>query len=440
MNLLPRVINKEITPLKDEIIKIITGLLPSNPSELSTIITFITFLEGVYLGKTTGIHMPENELEFETIYYEFKRMLTFLKKTPPDAEAKLLRFSKEIKFAACINHHIRILTDFTNNLLESENYIYNHDENVNTNLAFAIRFYIENQCRICRLNKHGRMNIPQCEDMLLHNMHEYLMRYPSFKEMEPGSLNKTIETILSYSETDFKRKIDCQEASLISEYYLYRSRMGENTQYFDEILTNLILKSKQKFPNADFLNKIYVFKTIILNGPTPIKVYVLITPCLLDTWLPYTEVKIIYSNRPGIVTDTHYYNLPKLLSNCEFVSYEKTLPEMARQLFERLPPLHITAEETAKFTNSPKFGAPAPAPAQRPIPNLIENVARTMRQSYASFTQMMTPDMTREVYNNMAGEGGELKSSRNRKESRRNRMQSKRKRMQIKRKQSRRRS
>ena len=168
--------------------------------------------------------------------------------------------------------------------------------------------------------------------------------------------------------------------------------------------------------------------------------YVLIIPCLLDTWLPYTEVKIIYSNRPGVVTDTHYYNLPKLLSNCEFVSYEKTLPEMARQLFESLPPLHITAEETAKFTNSPKFGAPAPAPAQRPIPNLIENVARTMRQSYASFTQMMTPDMTREVYNNMAGEGGELKSRRNRKESRRNRMQSKRKRMQIKRKQSRRRS
>ena len=210
--------------------------------------------------------------------------------------------------------------------------------------------------------------------------------------------------------------------------------MGKNTQYFDEILTNLILKSKQKFPNADFLDKIYVFKTIILNGPTPIKVYVLIIPCLLDRWLPYTEVKIIYSNRPGIVTDTHYYNLPKLLSNCEFVSYEKTLPEMARQLFERLPPLHITAEETAKFTNSPKFGAPAPAPAQRLIPRLIENVARTMRQSYALFTRMMT----REVYNNMAGEGGELKSRRNRKQSRRKRMQSKRKRMQIKRKQSKR--
>ena len=347
-----RIINPEITSLKDEILKIITKLLPSNPSELSTIIPFITFLEGVYLGKKTGMHMPENQLEFETIYYEFKRVLTFLKSSPPDTQVKLINFSKEIKFAACINHHIRILTDFTNNLLESENYIYNHDENVNTNLGLAIRFYIENQCRICRLNKHGRMNIPQCEDMLLKNMHEYLMRYPTFNEMEPGLLNRTIETILSDSETDFKRKIDCQEESLISEYYLYRSKMGKNTQYFDEILTDLILKSKKQFHLFKDLDKYYLFKTIILNGHTPIKVYVLILPYLLDLWLPYTEVKIIYSNHPDIVTDTHYYNLPKLLSNCEFVSYVKTPHNMARQLFEGLPPLHITAEETASVQSS----------------------------------------------------------------------------------------
>ena len=101
-----RIINPEITSLKDEILKIITKLLPSNPSELSTIIPFITFLEGVYLGKNIGRHMPENQLEFETIYYEFKRVLTFLKSPPPDTQVKLINFSKEIKFAACINHHI----------------------------------------------------------------------------------------------------------------------------------------------------------------------------------------------------------------------------------------------------------------------------------------------------------------------------------------------
>jgi hypothetical protein len=419
-----RIINPEITSLKDEILKIITKLLLSNPSELYIIIQFITFLEGVYLGTTTGIHMPTTELEFETIYFEFKRVLTFLKSPPPDTKLKLINFSKEIKFAACINHHIRILIDFTNNLLESENYIYNHDENVNTNLALAIRFYIENQCRICRLNKHGRMNIPQCEDMLLQNMHEYLMRYPTFNEMEPGLLNRNIETILSHSETDFKRKIDCQEESLISEYYLYRSRMGKNTQYFDEILTDLFLKSKKQFHLFKDFEKCYLFKTIILNGHTPIKVYVLILPYLLDPWLPYTEVKIIYSNHPDIVTDTHYYNLPKLLSNCEFVSYVKTPHNMARQLFEGLPPIHITAEETNQFTNSPKFGAPGPA--QRPIPNLSENVARTMRQSYPSLVRTMNSAMTQEVYENMLGEGGVgLKSRRKRRQIRRIRKKSK---------------
>jgi len=347
-----RIINSEITSLKDEILKIIKGLLPSNPNELSTIIQFITFLESVYLGKTTGIHMPTNELEFETIYYEFKRLLTFLKSTTPDTQVKLLNFSKEIKFAACINHHIRILTDFTNNLFESENYIYNHDENVNTNLALAIRFYIENECRICRLNKHGRMNIPQCEDMLLQNIHAYLMRYNEFKEMAPELLHQNIEIILSESETDFSRKVDCQEESLISEYYLYKSSMGNNAQYFDEILRNLILKSKKQLTLIKDLHKCYLFKTILFNDPTFIKVYVLILPVLLDIWLPYNEVKIIYSNRPDIVTDTHYYNLPKLLSNCEFVSYVETNVHMARQLFESLPPLHITAEETVSLQSS----------------------------------------------------------------------------------------
>jgi hypothetical protein len=347
-----RKINPEITLLKNEIIKIITGLLPSNPSDLSTIIKFITFLEGVYLGNTTGIHMPTTELEFETIYYEFERLLTFLKSPTPDTQIKLINFSKEIKFAACINHHIRILTDFTNKLFESGNYIYNHDEYVDTNLASAIRFYIENECRICRLNKHGRMNIPQCEDMLLQNMHAYLMRYNEFKEMAPGLLRQNIEIILNESETDFSRKVDCQEESLISEYYLYKAKMGENAQYFDEILQSLIKKSKNQFTLIKNFNRCYLFKTILLNGPRPIKVYVLILPCLLDIWLPYTEVKIIYSNHPDIVTDTHYYNLPKLLSNCQFVSYVEIDNTMARQLFESLPPLYITPEEIVSLQSS----------------------------------------------------------------------------------------
>ena len=48
-----RIINPEITPLKDEILKKIKELLPSpsNQKELSTITNFITFLESVYLGK-----------------------------------------------------------------------------------------------------------------------------------------------------------------------------------------------------------------------------------------------------------------------------------------------------------------------------------------------------------------------------------------------------
>lgn len=358
-----RIINPEITPLKDEILKKIKELLPSNQKELSTITKFITFLESVYLGKPQShlvnkpdylliMHMPHTQMEYDVIHYDFKTLLDILQsKKIPKITSKLLSFSEAIPFAACINNQIRIFEDFINSLVETENedYVMNHQEDVTTNLAMAIRFYIENQCRICRINKHGRMTITACEDMLLRNMREYLMRYPDFKEMAPEVLNRNIEMILNESQTDFGRNIDCQEDSLISEYYLYRTKtkMGKNEQYFDEILDNLIRKSRRESISRQYINRCYLFETILFNSPTFIKVYVLILPCLQDVWLPYTEVKIIYSNHSERVSDIHYYKLPKLLSNFTFVSFVETNPQGARNLFASFPPLRITDEEAA---------------------------------------------------------------------------------------------
>ena len=375
-----RIINPEITPLKDEILKKIKELLPSpsNQKELSTITNFITFLESVYLGKPQShlvnksdsllrMHMPHTQLEYDVIHYDFKTLLDILQsKKIPQMTSKLLSFSEAIPFAACINNQIRIFEDFINSLVETENedYVMNHQEDVTTNLAMAIRFYIENQCRICRINKHGRMTITACEDMLLRNMREYLMRYPDFKEMAPEVLNKNIEMILNESQTDFGRNIDCQEDSLITEYYLYRTKtkMGKNEEYFDEILDNLIRKSRRESISRQYINRCYLFETILFNSPTFIKVYVLILPCLQVVWLPYTEVKIIYSNHSERVSDIHYYKLPKLLSNFTFVSFVETNPQGVRNLFASLPPLRITDEEAALLP-APPPAPPAPAPA-----------------------------------------------------------------------------
>lgn len=370
-----RIINPEITPLKDEILKKIKELLPSpsNQKELSTITNFITFLESVYLGKPQShlvnksdsllmMHMPHTQMEYDVIYYDFKTLLDILQsKQIPQITSKLLSFSEAIPFAACINNQIRIFEDFVTNLVETENedYVINHQEDVTTNLAMAIRFYIKNQCRICRINKHGRMNITACEDMLLRNMREYLMRYPDFKEMEV--LDENIKIILNESQTDFGRNIDCQEDSLISEYYLYKTKMGKNAQYFDEILNNLIRKSRREsISRQDDIS--YLFETILFNSPTFIKVYVLILPCLKDMWLPYTEVKIIYSNHSERVSDIHYYKLPKLLSNFTFVRFVEANPDSARNLFTSLPPLRITDEEAALLPAPPAPPSLPPAP------------------------------------------------------------------------------
>ena len=372
-----RIINPEITPLKDKILKKIKELLPSpsNQKELSTITNFITFLESVYLGKpqchlvnkSPGLltmHMPHTQLEYDVIHYDFKTLLDILQsKQIPQITSKLLSFSEAIPFAACINNQIRVFEDFINNLVETENedYVMNHQEDVSTNLAMAIRFYIKNQCRICRINKHGRLTITACEDMLLKNMREYLMRYPDFKEMAPGGvLDGKIEMILKESQTDFGRNIDCQEDSLITEYYSYKTKkkLGKNEQYFDEILENLIRKSRRVSITDEERNRCYLFTTILFDSPTFIKVYVLILPCLQDVWLPYTEVKIIYSNHSERVSDIHYYKLPKLLSNFTFVSFVETNPQGARNLFASFPPLRITDEEAALL--------PAPAPPSLP--------------------------------------------------------------------------
>jgi hypothetical protein len=384
-----RIINPEITPLKDEILKKIKELLPSNQKELSTITKFITFLESVYLGKPQShlvnkpdhllmMHMPHTQLEYDVIHYDFKMLLDILQsKKIPQITSKLLSFSEAIPFAACINNQIRIFEDFINSLVETENedYVMNHQEDVTTNLAMAIRFYIENQCRICRINKDGRMTITACEDMLLRNMREYLMRYPDFKEMAPEVLNRNIEMILNESQTDFGRNIDCQEDSLITEYYSYRTKkkLGKNEQYFDEILENLIRKSRRESISRQYIHRCYLFETILFNSPTFIKVYVLILPCLQEVWLPYTEVKIIYSNHSEIVSDIHYYKLPKLLSNFTFVSFVETNPQGARNLFASFPPLRITDEEAALLPApappAPSLPPPAPAPAP-PAPSL----------------------------------------------------------------------
>jgi len=384
-----RIINPEITPLKDEILKKIKELLPppSNQKELSTITNFITFLESVYLGKPQSHlvnksdsllfgHMPHTQLEYDVIHYDFKTLLDILQsKQIPQITSKLLSFSEAIPFAACINNQIRIFEDFINNLVETENedYVINHQEDVTTNLAMAIRFYIENQCRICRINKHGRMAITACEDMVVRNMREYLMRYPDFKEMAPEVLDGNIETILNESQTDFGRNIDCQEDSLISEYYLYKTKMGKNAQYFDEILNNLIRKSRREsISRQDDIS--YLFETILFNSPTFIKVYVLILPCLKDIWLPYTEVKIIYSNHSERVSDIHYYKLPKLLSNFTFVRFVEANPNSARDLFTSLPPLRITDEEAALLP------APPPAPPAPPAPPPPLNMLQTPKK------------------------------------------------------------
>ena len=384
-----RIINPEITHFKDEILKKIKELLPSNQKELSTITNFITFLESVYLGKPQShlvnkadallmMHMPHTQLEYDVIHYDFKTLLDILQsKKIPQITSKLLSFSEAIPFAACINNQIRIFEDFINSLVETENedYVMNRQENVTTNLAMAIRFYIENQCRICRINKHGRMTITACEDMLLRNMREYLMRYPDFKEMAPEVLNRNIEMILNESQTDFGRNIDCQEDSLITEYYLYKTKkkLGKNEQYFDEILENLIRKSRRESISRQYINRCYLFETILFDSPTFIKVYVLILPCLQDVWLPYTEVKIIYSNHSERVSDIHYYKLPKLLSNFTFVSFVETNhPQGARNLFASFPPLRITDEEAALLPApappAPSLPPPAPAPPPAPPP------------------------------------------------------------------------
>ena len=87
-------------------------------------------------------------------------------------------------------------------------------------------------------------------------------------------------------------------------------------------------------------------------------------------WLPYTEVKIIYSNHSERVSDIHYYKLPKLLSNFTFVRFVEANPDSARDLFTSLPPLRITDEEAALLPAPPP--PPPPPPAPPPPLNMLQ--------------------------------------------------------------------
>ena len=361
-----RKINYDVIPIKDKILIIISEVLHDRINELTIIIKFITFLESVYLGNLQSdlvnkplymlkIHMPHTQLEYDTIYYDFVTLLKILEKNEiPQIKTKLLSFSEAIPFAGCINHQIRIFEDFITIVKESNNedYVIDFKEDNITNLASAIHFYIKNECKICRLNRHGLLNLHACEDKLLQNIRNYLLRYPYFQEFEPEELNRNIDVILTENETDFNRKVDCEEEILLSEYYLFKTKMGSNQQYFTDILEILKRKSQKILLRSDV--KVYIFETILFNSPTFIKVYVLILPCLNDRWLPYNEVKIIYSNFPDRVSDIHYYNLPKLFSKFTFVSILniELHPMDASKFFASLPPLYITEEEAKSNAES----------------------------------------------------------------------------------------